>query len=291
MIANKLGDLIEDTDIFFAEYWAKEPSVFDAPVDFSTLISEKEIWDELDCGLLSRPYFTVFNEGVRAAMNSITTTRKVAGHELAGYANNEQIKLDFENGGTFKLSQAEHWHHAIQCLVEGMKPSFRGNIEAFVFLSPPGQTAMSAHTDGAHVFILQVSGDKNWVVGRLCETSHSDSTLHEGGIEGENRIELTLRPGQVLYMPHGCPHYATAKAETSIHIAITVEEPTSLEMANIILADFFDDPRFLELDANHHTKSNAENVNILRHHLSSFISEADLSLLIENSLKLNDKNR
>jgi ribosomal protein L16 Arg81 hydroxylase len=204
-LPTRLEHLIGDTDAFFREHWAHQPVVLRAPVDLSGLISEEEMWAEVECGLLSRPYFTVFNEGVRTAISDMSTKRRVVGHELAGYIRPEQIHADWEAGATFKFNQAEHWHPRIRALVQGMQPHFRGGLESFVFLSPPGKTAMRAHYDGAHVFVLQVAGTKDWVFGRIHPDSTSDSTIHEGVIPDDQRVETTLRPGDVLYMPHGTP--------------------------------------------------------------------------------------
>lgn len=236
VIAEELHHLVGDTDEFFSNRWARQPVVWRAPSNIQALITEDEIWKEVDSGFLSRPYFTMFNEGVRSAMTDITRSRKVVGRELPGFIRAEQIHSDFESGGTFKLNQAEHWHGRIRRLVKGMGPHFSGGLEAFVFLSPPDKTAIQAHTDGAHVFVLQVAGQKDWVVGRLDESAISDSTLHEGEIRKDVRMEVTLRAGDILYMPHGCPHYATARDGNSIHVAITVEEPSSTDLLEVALA-------------------------------------------------------
>lgn len=250
-----LDDIVGDVETFFKDHWANQPYVWRSPSAIDTLISEEEIWEEVEGGFLSRPYFTMFNEGVRSAMSDITVSRKVVGHELSGFINAPQVRREFEQGGTFKFNQAEHWHPRIRALVKNMEPHFRGGLEAFVFLSPPGKTAIQAHTDGAHVFVLQVAGSKDWVVGRLDETATSDSTLHEGEILPHLRMEMTLHTGDVLYMPHGCPHYATARTGNSIHVAITVEEPSALDLANVRLAELLaeitsaEDPKLNNLGA------------------------------------------
>jgi len=281
-----LEHLVGDAGDFFARHWARAPVLLRAPCDLTGLISEKEMWSELDCGLLSRPYFTVFNEGVRTAVSDMTETRKVAGHEIEGYAKIEQIRRDFAAGGTFKLNQAEHWHSRIRALVQGMQPHFRGGLEAYIFLSPPGKTAMQAHTDGAHVFILQIAGVKDWVVGKLDARSHSDSSLHQGPIDPALRMELSLRPGDVLYMPHGCPHYATSKDVNSIHVAITIEEPTAVDIAKVYLARFLADASFLGLDATHHTELLVRKVDLLRGALGAFLAEADPEAILNAAVTL-----
>ncbi|MFE5792653.1 JmjC domain-containing protein [Streptomyces sp. NPDC056503] len=286
-----LEDLVGDVDRFFAEHWGRQPVFLRARGDLTRLISEQEMWDEVECGLLSRPYFTVFDHGNRAAIADITTTRTVVGRELAGFADPVRIRERFAAGGTLKFSQAEHWHPRIRALLKGIESHFQGGLEAFVFLSPPDRTAMSAHTDGAHVLILQVAGVKDWVLGRLDGTSHSDSTLHEGEIPPELRVERTLHPGDVLYMPHGCPHYATARDGNSIHVAITVEEPTATDLASVYLAGLLGDRRYAALSADHHTEGSLATIERLRSALGSFLAESDSADVLGKAVDLRRAHR
>ncbi|MGW7264857.1 JmjC domain-containing protein [Streptomyces sp. NPDC054842] len=287
----RLEHLVGDVDAFFREHWADQPVVLRAHSDLTRLITEQEMWDEVDCGLLSRPYFTVFNEGVRTAISDMTRKRRVVNHDLPGFIEPEQIRQDFADGATFKFNQAEHWHPRIRTLVKALEPHFSGGLESFVFLSPPGKTAMQAHTDGAHVFILQVAGVKDWVVGRIDETSTSDSTLHEGPIADESRVELTLRPGDVLYMPHGTPHYATAREGNSIHVAVTIEEPTAGNLAEVVLAGFLGSPAFTALHEQHHRHSLRQRTELLRTALLEHLSGVDEDAVTAAAVTLRREHR
>lgn len=290
-VPTRLEHLVGDTDAFFRDHWANQPVLLRAHSDLTRLITEQEMWDEVECGLLSRPYFTVFNEGVRTAISDMTRKRRVVGHELPGYIEPERIREDFAAGATFKFNQAEHWHPRIRTLVKALEPYFSGGLESFVFLSPPGKTAMQAHYDGAHVFILQVAGVKDWVVGRIDETSTSDSTLHEGEVPDDRRVELTLRPGDVLYMPHGTPHYATAREGNSIHIAITVEEPTAQNLAEVLLAGFLGDPALKALHDSHHRHSLQQRTELLREALLAHLAGTDENSVTRAAVTLRREHR
>jgi ribosomal protein L16 Arg81 hydroxylase len=283
---SSLADLVGDTTEFFAHHWANQPVVLRAQGDLSALITEEEIWEEIDCGLLSRPYFTVFDEGVRPAISDMIRTRTVVGHELTHFINEDKIRSDFAAGATFKLNQAEHWHPRTRRLVTAMAPSFEGILKAFVFLSPPRKTAMRAHTDGAHVFVLQISGDKDWVVGTIDDKSHSDSTLHDGEIDPAHSLHTTLHPGDVLYMPHGCPHYATARDGNSIHVAITVEEPTAEDLANVFMASFLVSTQFAEANAAFSTTDLSQTLTALRGAAEDYLATVSDETVFDKAVAL-----
>ncbi|WP_424534502.1 JmjC domain-containing protein [Sphaerisporangium viridialbum] len=287
VLPTRLEHLVGDVDDFFGNHWGNQPTVFRASADLSGLISEQEIWDEVDCGLLIRPYFTAFNEGVRSALTDMTKKRSIVGHEVPGYINKEQILKDFAAGGTFKFNQPEHWHPRIRALVDSLAPEFRAELEAYVFLSPPGKTAIQAHMDGSHVLVLQVAGVKDWHVGLLDETSISGSDrYHQPDIPKDRRIDVTLTPGDVLYMPHGAPHYATARVGNSIHIAITIEEPTTGDLADVYLAQFMSEPLFDNLMIDHHRLSPNAKVDLLRELLGAHLSTADPIRTLESTIKM-----
>ena len=44
----------------------------------------------------------------------------------------------------------------------------------------------------------------------------------ESRLEGALLTELTLRPGDVLYVPRGMPHCAMAKDSTSLHLTVSI---------------------------------------------------------------------
>ncbi|MFF4549903.1 JmjC domain-containing protein [Streptomyces sp. NPDC001406] len=287
-----LEDLVGDTEVFFRDHWAAQPAVFRSRADLTGLITEEEMWAEVDCGLLIRPYFTSFDEGVRTAISEMTKPRTIVGHSVPGYINPEQIKRDFAAGGTFKFSQPEHWHPRLRALVRSLEPEFRAELESFVFLSPPGKTAIAAHMDGSHVLVLQVAGVKDWVVGRLDETSTSDSDRYAGGvIPYDRRMEVTLRPGDVLYMPHGTPHSATARTGNSIHIAVTIEEPSTKDLANVFLAELLGHPEYEALTEEHHKLSLAERLARLRTLVAETLAAADADQVLKQAVRLKAEHR
>jgi ribosomal protein L16 Arg81 hydroxylase len=287
VLPTALEHIVPDVDDFFANHWGNQPTVFRAPGDLTQLIDEQEMWDEVECGLLVRPYFTAFNEGVRSALTEMTRSRDVVGHTVPGYVNEQQVREDFDAGGTFKFNQAEHWHPRIKALLDGLKSRFRGGLEAYVFLSPPGKTAIQAHMDGSHVLVLQVAGVKDWKVGLLDETSISDSDRYESeDIPVDKRIDVTLTPGDVLYMPHGAPHYATARVGNSIHLAITIEEPTAKDLSDVYLAQVLASPVYNELTVDHHRLSVTEKIAKLRATVGGHLDAADAAAVLEAAVRL-----
>lgn len=283
----QLEDLVGDTRKFFAETWRCRPLVHRGSAAITSLISEAEIWDTVDCGLLMRPYFVAFNEGVRSALSEITTARQVVGHKVPGFVNPEQVKQDFADGGTFKLNQPEHWHPVFHDLVESLGEQIDAELETYVFLSPPDRKAIETHMDGSHVFVLQVAGSKDWTVGLLDAESLSISDRYRGrALTRDTTLQVTLHPGDVLYMPHGSPHHAVARGGNSIHVAVTVEEPTPADLAEVMLAEAVSDPAFAAIDGGAYRRTPAENAALVRSLVARVASGIDPSATARKTLDL-----
>lgn len=280
-----LAGLVGNADYFVEEVWRRRPEVFRTDGRFRTLISEHEMWSDVECGLLIRPYFVSFNDGVRSALADITETRSIVGHDVPGYVNAEQVKREFGDGGTFKYNQPEHWKPAFKALVRSLQSVFRAEIETYVFLSPPDRTAIATHMDGSHVFVLQIAGEKEWTVGYLTPETLSGSDRYNGPSLGpDDALRTTLCPGDVLYMPHGAPHHATARNGNSIHVAITVEEPSPQTFSEVLLSRTFDTLAFRELERTYHQRSVGENVEALRAAVRESISQVNPDVAIKDAV-------
>lgn len=107
----------------------------------------------------------------------------------------------------------------------------RANTEVNFYLSQPGVGGFGVHYDTHDVYILQVSGSKNWRV--------FEPTVHHPLFEMKEHdrvppktdpyLTVTIQAGDVLYIPRGHWHDAFAQDETSIHLTVGVSNPTGID--------------------------------------------------------------
>ncbi|CAE7480289.1 RIOX2 [Symbiodinium natans] len=76
------------------------------------------------------------------------------------------------------------------------------------YLTPPGAIGKPPHVDDHDVLVLQLAGEKKWLL--------LDSATRE------LQEEVVLHAGDVLYLPQGIPHHAAAREGTSpsLHVAL-----------------------------------------------------------------------
>ncbi|SEO97565.1 cupin domain-containing protein [Trujillonella endophytica] len=110
------------------------------------------------------------------------------------------------------------------------------------YVTPPSSRGFSAHYDVHDVFVLQIAGEKHW---RIHAPVHPDPlrsqpwTDHRDAVaaaaEGEPVIDAVLRPGDVLYLPRGYLHSATALGEVSAHLTVGIHPVTRWAAAEAAL--------------------------------------------------------
>jgi hypothetical protein len=98
---------------------------------------------------------------------------------------------------------------------------------ANAYFTPGGSQAFDWHWDTHDVFVLQVDGEKEWSVFEaeielpLSHHGHSEFPLTNES-SSKQIMKLTMRKGDLLYIPKGFPHYAVAKNGSSLHLTVGV---------------------------------------------------------------------
>ena len=138
------------------------------------------------------------------------------------YINN--ISRAFNEGNTVIFNNVHLHSRNIALLTRSVEASLGFVTNANLYLTPPNAQGLSLHYDTHDVFILQVEGKKHWKIYEPWVKLPLD-TMAETipyTYEGEQIQELTLSPGDMLYLPRGMVHMAEATEETSLHLTLGV---------------------------------------------------------------------
>jgi Cupin superfamily protein len=129
------------------------------------------------------------------------------------------LKL-FRAGATLAISDLEQVWPTAQALLRPFARTFACQTESVLFATPAGRSGFSPHADPISVVVVQSEGRKDWRVwptdigGPRTEMMYSDADL------GEPLLQVTLEPGDVLYLPHGTAHAAAATETQSVHVSL-----------------------------------------------------------------------
>ncbi len=137
-----------------------------------------------------------------------------------------------KNGATLLNQAVNHWHPASADLVELFHfiPNWRFDDLMISYSTPEG--GVGPHIDQYCVFIIQGQGKRHWRVGKrqaLAEFTSSQALRHCGPFEA--CIDVIMEPGDILYIPPGCPHEGYA-VEPALNYSVGFRAPDQKELLN-----------------------------------------------------------
>tara|TARA_B100001094_G_scaffold333315_1_gene410623 strand:+ start:4839 stop:5972 length:1134 start_codon:yes stop_codon:yes gene_type:complete len=105
------------------------------------------------------------------------------------------------------VQAVNHWVPQCQDIVNAFDflPDWRVDDLMMSYCTPQG--GVGPHIDQYDVFIIQGQGTRNWQVGAEGSYSLRKDIKHMAIIESfEPILDVTMQPGDLLYIPAGCPH-------------------------------------------------------------------------------------
>ena len=162
--------------------------------------------------------------------HSLATDSTMPEHEKQAY-----ILSKIGEGATLILNQAEEHAESVATLVDSLIDELACSVKCNVYCTPARSQAFNVHEDTHDVLVLQTHGQKVWRIYEALDplpleeseiAEVADMTLETGykerldQIEGRFIKEVTLSPGDVLYLPRGVPHCAVSLDGLSIHYTI-----------------------------------------------------------------------
>lgn len=123
-------------------------------------------------------------------------------------------------------------------------------VQVNAYVTPPQSRGFSAHYDTHDVFVLQVAGDKRWVIHEPVVTDPLPEdmwTRHADAVAAAHRdrtpaLDVVLGPGDALYLPRGWLHSAEAQGSVSAHLTVGVHPVTRHQVDLALLAEAAAEP-------------------------------------------------
>jgi len=142
-----------------------------------------------------------------------------------GSLNLNQLYAAYTDGYTIVVNEVNRYSASINTLVHNMRQKLSYKVLANAYLTPANQKALSPHYDAHDVFVLQLSGRKHWhfyddTKFKTPLVNSFQPIFKEGQLSGKK--EVTVKAGDLMYIPRGLPHEAYTTDESSLHLTIGV---------------------------------------------------------------------
>jgi ribosomal protein L16 Arg81 hydroxylase len=230
-----------DGDRFLEEHWERSPLLVsrDEEGRFDDLLSQAEAERLLSSTALRYPAFRLVKSGERIGVGGYTRDIPWRPSSFTGTVDVERAAAEFERGATLVI-QALHLHHrplAEFCRL--LEAELGHPVQVNAYYTPRSAQGLPVHHDTHDVLCLQVAGEKRWLVyDPVLELPLKDQRYSaELGDPGPTVLDVTLRPGDTLYLPRGWLHEALTSETDSLHLTIGINVYTRLDAVRAALEE------------------------------------------------------
>ena len=233
-----------DAAQFAADSWSKAPRISRAdelPGGLTELFGEDAVDELVSRRGLRAPFLRVARDGVTLGDREFTSGGGV-GAAVADQVSDDKLLRLFAGGSTIVLQGLHRTWGPLIDFSQRLAEELGHPVQANAYVTPRQSTGFSDHYDVHDVFVIQVGGAKRW---RLRPPVHTAPlrdepwTEHRVAVEQvattEPTHEFTLRPGDVLYLPRGWIHSATALGGVSTHLTLGVHVWTRRHLADVLV--------------------------------------------------------
>lgn len=235
-----------DPATFAGEYWGRAPLLSTAahlPRDFDDLLSPDDVDELIAERGVRAPFIRMAREGAVLGRESYLGPAGF-GAEMPDQVDSAKVLDRFASGSTIVLQGLHRLWPPVIDFVHDLVADLGHPVQANAYITPSSNRGFDPHYDVHDVFVLQTAGRKHWTIHRPV---HHDPltdqawTRHREAIEqrahDEPYLDVTLEPGDALYLPRGWVHSARALGETSVHLTIGTSPVTGFDVLEAVVAE------------------------------------------------------
>ena len=245
-----LARLVADPDAFAAA-WGRRPllaAASDLPRSFDDLLDLDGVDELLSRRGLRTPFLRMAKDGVVVDGARYTRPGGV-GAAIGDQVDDTAVTRLFAEGTTIVL-QALHrlWPPIIE-FAGALTGELGHPIQVNAYVTPPASRGFAAHYDIHDVFVLQLAGEKRWIVHepvhewplRSQPWTQRRDRVAQAVAETAPTIDTVLRPGDALYLPRGFLHSAEALGDVSAHLTVGIHVLTRQALVEALVAEAEDE--------------------------------------------------
>lgn len=233
---------------FMDTHWDGEPLVLQGrgPSLVEGLMSMADLDRLIHQSSPMHPSFRLVKEGTEVPREAYTVDGVPWGTgSVNGFLDREATRALMAQGCTFVMESVQRSHPNVAKLSRLFEQTFHCPSPVNLYLTPPSAQGFQPHFDVQNVFVMQLHGTKRWTVYEPhVERPLPSQAVHGAVKPGERLFEITLAPGDLLYLPRGYVHVAHTTQTVSAHLSVSLLPNTWADIFRSLMTTLPHDPRF-----------------------------------------------
>ena len=240
-------------DEFLAEYRGRKPLHIQGAADkfanvmswdsLSALINQTSIWSSASLQLVM--------DGNRVSPPDYCAPAAGRDGGQVMMPDTDRVRQWLQRGASLLLNDIDHLSSGLKSAAASLEAGLGGKVQCNLYCSWKAHPGFGSHYDTHEVFAVHIAGEKVWRmyecptpdVIRHAHFMNDEDAFHEKN-KGKLTDEITLKPGDLLYIPRGWYHDALAKSEATIHVAMGLTCPIGLDLIGLLFERAVHDPLF-----------------------------------------------
>ncbi|XP_040020212.2 ribosomal oxygenase 2 isoform X1 [Gasterosteus aculeatus] len=213
------------TEQFFREYWEKKPLHLQR-TDHDTASYYRSLFQLSDLpGLCAEDLEYYRDVNVVRCINGKKKVLNKPGRVKSSVLN----KSFTQNKATIQFHQPQRFKDELWRIQEKLECFFGGLVGSNVYITPQESQGLPAHYDDVEVFVLQLEGQKRWLLYTPTVPLASEYSVESEEKIGSPTHDIVLKAGDLLYFPRGTIHQASTPAgvDHSIHVTLSTYQRMS----------------------------------------------------------------
>ena len=230
---------VGDPERFLREHWARAPlhRAGDGLDGFADLFGVGDVDHVVAATALRLPAFRMVKDGETLPPRSYTKSGRMGSKPVDDLADPGKVYRQFADGATIVLQSLHRYWLPLTRFCRDLELTLTHPVQCNAYVTPRSSRGLGLHADGHDVFVLQVHGRKRWEVYR-------PGAGGDPRAPGERLLDVTLKPGDCLYVPAGFPHAVWTEQSASTHLTVGVLAYTWREVLREAVLRVLDEPAF-----------------------------------------------
>jgi ribosomal protein L16 Arg81 hydroxylase len=238
-----------EVETFARDLWEQKPLhvAREDPSYYAQILTLETLDEYLSRNDIRYPSLRMIQGGKAIPVESFSRPLKFGSYTASGLIDMDRVYDLYQNGASLVLQLMRSSIDSLSRFANQLQREVHFNVEATIYVTPANEQGFTTHYDTHSVLVLQVAGQKRW---RLYDfpkrypllTDTFDTVEY---VPTACSHDITLGPGDLLYVPRGMAHDATAnKGSKSVHITIGLFPPMWRDIFDTRLAQLSEDVKF-----------------------------------------------